>query len=96
MVLNDTRFSDQSAFLIVRWAGEELLPPFPRVLSQTNFLNIFPPIEEQSLLHFAMVHFTAVKDVSRANLGLKTLGEVFGLTDDEFISVAAKANYVAS
>jgi len=96
LVLNDTRFSDQSAFLIVRWAGEELLPPFPRVLSQTNFLNIFPPIEEQSLLHFAMVHFTAVKDVSRANLGLKTLGEVFGLTDDEFISVAAKANYVAS
>jgi len=94
LIWEDESFSDDDAFVLTRWAVEDMLPSVPRGLAYSSIGFNMAHTEEQSIMHLAMMHFSMIPNVDRANLGLQTLAQAFGLSEDEFLSSAVEATRV--
>lgn len=88
---NDGEFSDDSAIALTRWVAEELIPSCPRGLwSHQVGLNLARHAP-RSAFQMATATFPVISDTRRANLGLRTLAQSLGLSEDEFITAALEA-----
>ena len=83
----DREVSDERAASLTRWAMTELVPTVPAVLGA--WIGRIADVSAFAVLHFAMVRLCHTPDYSRANVALRGVAEGLGLSNDDFVRIAA-------
>jgi tetratricopeptide (TPR) repeat protein len=90
LLWEDPTFSPEQLNTITCWCMDSLLPAVPRGMLYSPVgwrLGTFGP---KAVLLTAMVRFSTVQPVQRANEALRLMSTQLGLTEDEFYEVAAE------
>ena len=90
----DPEFDDRQATTLTHWVGEEFIPSCPRGLWFQPVGHRISQTTPKSALMIAMSKAVQIRNVERANLGLRTLATALGVSDDEFLSITAEAIHV--
>lgn len=90
-VWNDESFAETEASDLTRWIGEELVPSCPPGLWLHAIGHNLSRGQVPALLTLTMVRFTTIRNVSRANHGLRVLAQSLGVDDERFTLIAAEA-----
>lgn len=91
-VWKDEQFSDDIAVDLTRWVAQELIPSCPRGLWWHAVGLNLARFMSNSTIQLAMVRFPFVRDIRRANLGLRTLAQSLGFSEDQFLTAAVEAS----
>ena len=88
-VWSDARFSEEACAALTRWVGEEFIPSCPRGLWYHETGHNVARGERLSVFSIAMVQFSGITDLGRANRALRTLAESLGISDDQYLVATA-------
>ncbi len=90
-IWEDNRFSEEFATGLTNWVGEELLPSCPRGLWFQQVGQNLAKVSPNAILKMCMVQMVGVSSRHRASLGLRTLANALGVTDDTFLTITSEA-----
>ncbi len=90
-VWSDAAFSDSAATFLTKWAGEELLPSCPKGLWLSDIGGNVPTAVAQGAIQMAIVQFTCIEDVRRANAAIRALTKAIGKTDEDLLKIGVEA-----
>ena len=87
----DLRFHDESATKLTRWVAEEMVSSCPKGLWLHQIGHNIATAATEATIKMAMVQFTGIEPLERANTGIRVLADALGLDDSHFLAAVAEA-----
>jgi predicted Zn-dependent protease len=91
MTWDDPQYSDEQATAFTRWSIQNLIPSTPKGLIHHPLGSRLAKMTPHIVLMSAMIQFTTIQPIQRANVALTVIGEELGMTNREFFTAAAEA-----
>jgi tetratricopeptide (TPR) repeat protein len=87
-VWGDEKWGDEKAREVTRWAMRELLPSVPSLMHRT-VQGVLLRHSQQFVLSIAHIKSISINSPDRANTGLITIAETFGMKESEYYATIA-------